>query len=73
MFRSVQKRMLRQRYLFTLDTGEAFAGVLLKRDRKTFLLVQAEAIQEDGSGVPLDTELVLFRSRVLYAQKVATG
>lgn len=67
--RRIRKRLLRHRYLVTLDNGDAFTGVLLDADAEFFVLTQVHMIGPDSELVPVDGELVLPRARVLYAQK----
>lgn len=67
--RRIRKRMLRRRYLITLDNQEAFSGVLLDADSEFYELTQVRALTREGDAVPVDGTLILERSRILYAQE----
>lgn len=60
--------VLRERFVLTLRGGEAFDGLLVDADPKTFRLVSAWAV--DGKNrVTVDGELFIPRDQVLYMQK----
>lgn len=62
------RQVLRERFIATLRDGQTFDGLLAEADEKTFRLVNAFAI--DGKNrAPVDGELFLPRSEVLYLQK----
>lgn len=67
--RRIRGKMLRKRYLFTLDNTECFTGVLLDSDKEYYELVQVRTLTPDGTAIPVDGTLILERSRVLYAQE----
>jgi hypothetical protein len=60
---------LRETFLFTLDTDEAFTGVLYAADRYSFVLRDAIAHDDATTRTPVDGELILPRDRVLYMQR----
>jgi hypothetical protein len=62
------RRVLRERFVATLRGGDAFEGLLLDADDKTFRFADAHKLDARGS-VPVDGELYLPRSEVLYLQK----
>jgi hypothetical protein len=66
--RRIRKRMIRHRYLFTLDDQSAFSGVLMDADDEFYVLRQVRSYTSDGEPIPVDGELVIERHRVLYAQ-----
>lgn len=66
----IWRRMLRKQYLVTLDTGEAFRGVLEEADRKSMVLQQVTYLKSDGSELPVDGRMILDRTRVAYAQEL---
>jgi hypothetical protein len=62
------RQVLRERFVATLKGGEAFEGLLLDADDKTFRFTDAHKV--DGrTSVPVDGELFLPRSDVIYLQK----
>lgn len=65
----LSRRILRHRYLVTLDNGEAFSGVLLARSGEHYELGKVKQLSPEGEFIPVDGTLLLERSRVLYAQK----
>lgn len=64
-------RSLRDRVIVTLRTGEAFDGVLLCADGKSYELVNAKAlgVGERGADVPVDGALIVPASNVSYIQR----
>lgn len=65
----LSRRILRHRYLVTLDNGEAFSGILLAKSRDHYELGKVKQLNPDGEFMPVDGTLLLERPRVLYAQK----
>ena len=62
------KNLLRERFVVTLHGGAAFDGLLVDADEKTVRLANAFAL--DGkSRVPVDGELFIPRSEIVYLQK----
>lgn len=62
------RQALRERFVVTLTTKEAFEGLLLEADDKTVKLADAYAL--DGSTrVAVDGQLYLPRAAVAYMQK----
>lgn len=65
---AIVRRALRERFVFTLKTGETFDGLLLDADEKTYRLGDSWAI--DGKNrVRVDGELFLPRLEVAYLQR----
>lgn len=62
------RRVLRERFVATLKGGEAFEGLLLEADDKTFRFTDAHKLDGRNS-VPVDGDLYLPRSEVQYLQK----
>ncbi len=60
--------VLRERFVLTLRSGEAFDGLLVDADAKTFRLVSAWAVSGKNR-VSVDGELFLPRDQVAYMQK----
>ena len=67
----ILRQTLRERVVVTLNSGEAFDGVLLCADGKTYELVNAKALGagERGADVPVDGSLLLPATSVLYLQR----
>jgi hypothetical protein len=64
----ILRQVLREQFIATLRDGQTFDGLLVEADDKTFRFVNAFAI--DGKNrAPVDGELFLPRSEVLYLQK----
>ena len=63
------RALVRQKFVFSLKSGEAFEGILADADRMTLRLVSAALIQEHGQS-SVDGELFIPRADVLYMQKV---
>jgi hypothetical protein len=65
---SIVRRSLRERFVFTIRSGESFDGLLIEADERTFRLADAWAI--DGKNrVRVDGELFLPRAEVSYLQR----
>lgn len=65
----LMRKALREKFIVSLRGGEAFEGLLVEADSKTFVLVNAWAI--DGSNrVSVDGQLYLPRAEVMYMQRV---
>lgn len=67
--RHIRRGMIRQSYLFTLESGETFQGLIEDSDADAVVLQQVYLIQSDGSPVQVDGRLILDRQRILYAQE----
>ena len=63
------QRHLRARYLVSLDSGEAFDGLLVDADERHLVLVDAEQVAPNGDRVKVDGQLWLPRLNVAYMQK----
>lgn len=71
--RLVRHRM-RARVIVTMKSGEAFSGVLIDADGRSFILRDAKALVDSNARpVPVDGELVLDRSQVDYMQRPGEG
>jgi hypothetical protein len=62
---------LRTRYLITLTTEEAFAGVLIDADLQHLVLADAAVVAENGDQVKCDGDLWIPRTAVKYMQTVS--
>lgn len=69
MRRSLIRRALRDRFLVTLITGEAFEGVLLDADDRHLVLVDAAQVTADGDRVAADGKLWLQAADIAYMQQ----
>lgn len=62
------KRLLRERFVITLRSGESFDGLLVDADERTVRLVDSFAL--DGSQrARVDGDIFLPRSEIVYLQK----
>lgn len=67
------RRSLRERFVVTMRSGEAFEGLLLEVDDRTFVLANGHVLT-GRDRVAADGLLYLPRSEVSYMQKLeATG
>lgn len=64
-------RLWRDRIVVTMKTGESFAGVLWEQTDRDLVLRGAEALGlgENGAGLPVDGELLIFIADIAYVQK----
>lgn len=62
----------RGRFLFTLDTEEAFEGVLVDWDEAHFVIDNAFSVAPTGDRLAIDGPFWLPRPRVKYHQAVTT-
>ena len=65
------RRLLKERVVVTLKSGEGFDGVLYRADRRSWELVQATAlgVGERGGNAPVNGLLVLPTENVAYCQR----
>lgn len=69
------ERLLRSRLksqiIVTLRSGVSFRGVFYDSDRRVVVLRDAEALEvtDTGTRVPVDGEMILAWSEILYMQK----
>ena len=65
------RRRARETVVVTLKSGLAFRGVLFDVDDRSFVLRNAEALEQgvNGSHVPVDGEVVMARSDVEFWQR----
>jgi len=62
----------RGKFLVTLDTEEAFEGVLVEWDDEHLVLAAAFSVAETGDRLRLDGYQWLPRLRIKYMQAIAT-
>lgn len=67
--RSLIRRALRDRFVVTLITGEAWDGVLLEADGRHYVLVDAAQITAGGDRVKADGKIWLQAGDVAYMQQ----
>lgn len=60
--------LLRERFVVTLKTGEAFDGLLDRWDESTLELVNVQAVSE-STRVQVDGRIYLPRAQVAYMQR----
>lgn len=65
------KSLLRERFVVTLKTGEAFDGLLDRHDESLIELVDVFAVSET-SRVQVDGRLYLPRPQIAYMQQALT-
>lgn len=63
------RQSLRNRFVFTLRSGETFEGLLLDADATTVHVADAFALQGQSPRVAVDGELYLPRAEVVYMQR----
>lgn len=66
---SLLESRLRERVVVTLQSGEAFAGVLFEVDERVWVLRSAEALAANQRPVPVDGEVVVLTENIAYANK----
>ena len=70
----LMQRLLRERFIFTLSTGETFDGLLIDADEKTVQIFDAYALIHKANGnvdrLQVDSgEMFLPRDKVSYMQR----
>jgi hypothetical protein len=60
---------LKERFVVTAVSGEAFAGLLIDVDDRTVVLRDVSVLKADGAQLPVDGELVLRRDAIAYMQR----
>lgn len=67
----LMRRRVKNVVVVTLKSGLAFRGVLFEVDSRSFVLRNAEALEQaaDGSHVMVDGEVFLARSEVEFLQR----
>ena len=63
------KRMVRERFLVTLESDETFDGLLLEHDEQHLVLGDAEQVAPNGDRMKVDGQLWLPRFNVRYMQR----
>lgn len=63
----IMRSHLRQRFVITLKTGDAFEGVLLDADSRVLVVADASAHTGDGAA-KVDGQLFIARADVAYLQ-----
>lgn len=61
------RKLVRHKVVVTLDTGDAFSGILWASRREVLVLRNAAQVVRGGT-VPADGEVVVPRDRVAYVQ-----
>jgi len=61
-------RLVRERFVITLKTGETFDGLLNEWDQRTVSFVDAHAVTQRET-VPVDGELFVPMEQVAYMQR----
>lgn len=61
--------LVRERFVVTLLSGEAFDGLLEDADERTLVMVAVSAVHSDGQLLPIDGRLLLRREHVAYLQR----
>lgn len=64
------RKALRQRFLVTLDTEDAFDGVLTDWNVNFFVLEDASAVAGSGDRLRVDNAVWVPRARVKYMQAI---
>lgn len=67
--RSILDERLLDTVVVTLKSGTTFSGALYAEDEGAVVLCNASQLQRDGTLVPADGEIVLFRSDVDFIQR----
>lgn len=62
------RSMLRERFVVTIRSGEAFEGLLIDADEKTIRLADGWTVAQ-GRRHSIDGEIYLSRGEVLYMQR----
>lgn len=65
---SLLRQLLRERFVVTLKTGEAFDGLLDRWDESTLELINPTAVSEK-TRVPVDGRIYVPRDQVAYMQR----
>lgn len=63
-----RRTRLRRRVIVTTSDGRSFAGVLWCRGRRFMVLRDVRLVEQSGSPVPVDGEVLLERDRVSFVQ-----
>lgn len=66
------RRSIRTRYLVTLDSGEAFDGLLIDADDQHVVLADVESVAANGDRLKVDGQLWLPRLSISYMQQPRT-
>lgn len=67
------RRVLRERFVVTMTSGETFEGILRDADRRHLVLVDASPVGVGAERMPIDGELWLPAAHVSYMQRPQTG
>lgn len=63
------KRRMRDEVIVTLKGGEAFRGILVDADARSFVLRDAKALSDTYGSMPVDGEVIFDRARVDFFQR----
>lgn len=66
----IVRKLIRERFLVSLRSGEAFEGLLLDADPSTLHLADVTLVREQ-SRAPVDGDLFVPRADVTYLQRTA--
>lgn len=66
------RRVLRERFVVTMASGETFEGILRDADEQHLVLLDAAPV-DGGERRPVDGELFLPVAQVIYMQRPKTG
>lgn len=64
----VVRTHLRQRFLVTTKSGQAWSGLLVDADATTVLLANVQSLAPDGTATDADGQVFLPRADVAYMQ-----
>lgn len=67
------RRVMRERFIVTMSSGETFEGILRDADRRHLVLVDAAPVDGGPERHPIDGELFLPADKVIYMQRPQTG
>lgn len=60
---------IRERFVVTLTSGDAFDGLLWEVDAKVIVLRDAAAVSDNGARLPVDGEVIAERARIAFMQR----
>lgn len=63
------RQSIRTRYLVTVESGEAFDGLLLDADPTHIVLADVESVAANGDRLKVDGQLWIPRINVAYMQQ----
>lgn len=66
------RRTIRTRYLVSVDSGEAFDGLLIDADERHVVLADVESVAGNGDRLRVDGQLWIPRLTITYMQRPKT-